>query len=111
MGEVDMAKEHPNVVRMHILGANVIPATHGLKTLKEAVDTAFENYLKDPVTQFYAIGSVVGPHPFPRMVRDFQSIVGVEAKEQFLQKHGTLPDNLVACVGGRELLGKFLCFL
>ena len=112
MGEVDMAKEHPNVVRMHILGANVIPATHGRRTLKEAVDTAFENYMKDPVTQFYAIGSVVGPHPFPKMVRDFQSIVGVEAKEQMLQMTGTLPSNLVACVGGgSNALGLFTAFM
>lgn len=112
MGEVDMIKEHPNVVRMHILGAKVIPATHGLRTLKEAVDTAFENYMKDPVTQFYAIGSVVGPHPFPKMVRDFQSIVGVEAKEQFAQMTGQLPDNLVACVGGgSNALGLFTAFM
>ena len=112
MGEVDMAKEHPNVVRMHILGAQVIPATHGRKTLKEAVDTAFENYLKDPVNQFYAIGSVVGPHPFPGMVRDFQSIVGVEAKEQFQQMTGNLPDNLVACVGGgSNAMGLFTAFI
>lgn len=112
MGEVDMAKEHPNVVRMHILGANVIPATHGRRTLKEAVDSAFEAYLTDPVTQFYAIGSVVGPHPFPGMVRDFQSIVGVEAKEQFLQMTGKLPDNLLACVGGgSNALGLFTAFM
>ena len=107
-----MVKEHPNVVRMHILGAKVIPATHGRRTLKEAVDTAFENYMKDPVTQFYAIGSVVGPHPFPQMVRDFQSIVGVEAKEQFAQMCGKLPDNLVACVGGgSNALGLFTAFM
>lgn len=112
MGEVDMEKEHPNVVRMHILGAKVIPATHGRRTLKEAVDTAFENYMKDPVTQFYAIGSVVGPHPFPKMVRDFQSIVGVEAREQFAQMTGKLPDNLVACVGGgSNALGLFTAFM
>ncbi|HCH24690.1 MAG TPA: tryptophan synthase subunit beta [Oceanospirillaceae bacterium] len=112
MGEVDMAKERPNVVRMHILGAQVIPATHGRKTLKEAVDTAFENYLKDPINQFYAIGSVVGPHPFPGMVRDFQSIVGVEAKEQFQQMTGGLPGNLVACVGGgSNAMGLFTAFI
>ena len=112
MGEVDMAKERPNVVRMHILGARVIPATHGRRTLKEAVDAAFEAYLGDPVTQFYAIGSVVGPHPFPGMVRDFQSIVGVEAKEQFTQMTGKLPDNLVACVGGgSNALGLFTAFM
>jgi len=112
MGEVDMAKERPNVVRMYILGAKVIPATHGRRTLKEAVDAAFEAYLADPVTQFYAIGSVVGPHPFPGMVRDFQSIVGVEAKEQFQQMTGKLPDNLVACVGGgSNALGLFTAFM
>lgn len=112
MGEVDIAKEYPNVVRMHILGARVIPATHGRKTLKEAVDAAFEGYLKDPVTQFYAIGSVVGPHPFPMMVRDFQSIVGQEAREQFLAMTGKLPDNIVACVGGgSNAMGIFSAFL
>jgi tryptophan synthase beta chain len=112
MGEVDIYKEHPNVVRMNILGARVIPATHGLKTLKEAVDTAFGAYMEDPVTQFYAIGSVVGPHPFPMMVRDFQSIVGVEAKEQFQEMTGGQPDNLVACVGGgSNAMGLFSAFL
>ena len=112
MGEVDIKKEHPNVVRMHILGANVIPATHGRKTLKEAVDAAFEAYLKDPVTQIYAIGSVVGPHPFPMMVRDFQSIVGNEAKEQMQEMVGGLPQNVVACVGGgSNAMGIFSAFL
>ncbi|TAJ13628.1 tryptophan synthase subunit beta [Marinilabiliaceae bacterium JC017] len=112
MGEVDIKKEYPNVVRMRILGAKVIPATHGLKTLKEAVDAAFEAYLKDPVTQFYAIGSVVGPHPFPMMVRDFQSIIGIEAKAQFREMTGKLPDNLVACVGGgSNSIGLFSAFL
>ncbi|HOJ77849.1 MAG TPA: tryptophan synthase subunit beta [Bacillota bacterium] len=113
MGEVDIAKEHPNVVRMEILGARVVPVSFGLKTLKEAVDAAFEAYLKDPVTQFYAIGSVVGPHPFPMMVRDFQSIVGIEAKEQFAALNdGKLPDNLVACVGGgSNAMGLFSAFL
>nr|WP_321451955.1 tryptophan synthase subunit beta [uncultured Carboxylicivirga sp.] len=112
MGEVDIYKEHPNVVRMKILGANVIPATHGLKTLKEAVDAAFEAYVQDPVNQLYAIGSVVGPHPFPMMVRDFQSIIGREAKDQFQEMTGKLPDNLVACVGGgSNAMGLFTAFL
>lgn len=112
MGEVDIAKEKPNVLKMQILGANVVPVTEGLKTLKEAVDSAFGAYLKDPVTQFYAIGSVVGPHPFPQMVRDFQSIVGKEAREQFLEMTGSLPDNLVACVGGgSNSIGLFSGFL
>lgn len=112
MGEVDIEKEKPNVIKMKILGANVIPVTFGLKTLKEAVDSAFEAYLKDPVTQFYAIGSVVGPAPFPQMVRDFQAIVGKEAKEQFYELTGNLPNNLVACVGGgSNSIGLFSAFL
>ena len=112
MGEVDIAKEHPNVVRMRILGANVIPVTHGRKTLKEAVDSAFEAYLKDPETQLYAIGSIVGPHPFPMMVRDFQSIIGNEARVQFQEMTGKLPNNLVACVGGgSNAIGLFSAFL
>ena len=112
MGEVDIEKEHPNVVRMKILGTNVIPVGFGLRTLKEAVDAAFEGYVKDPVGQFYAIGSVVGPHPFPMMVRDFQKIVGEEAREQFLDMTGRLPDYLVACVGGgSNAIGLFTAFL
>jgi len=112
MGEVDIRKEHPNVVRMQILGATVIPVSHGRKTLKEAVDAAFEGYLKDPVSQLYAIGSVVGPHPFPMMVRDFQSIVGNEAKVQFNEMTGGLPDNIIACVGGgSNAMGIFSAFL
>lgn len=112
MGEVDIEKEHPNVVRMKILGAEVIPATHGLKTLKEAVDSAFESYVKQIDTALYAIGSVVGPHPFPMMVRDFQSVVGFEAKEQFTEMVGFLPDNVVACVGGgSNAMGIFSGFI
>lgn len=113
MGEVDIKKEHPNVVRMKILGAKVIPATHGLKTLKEAVDSAFESYISQAETSIYCIGSVVGPHPFPMMVRDFQSIVGFEAKEQFAEyENGALPDNIVACVGGgSNSMGIFSAFI
>jgi len=112
MGEVDIVKEHPNVVRMKILGATVVPVKSGLKTLKEAVDEAFMGYLKDPVNQLYAIGSVVGPHPFPMMVRDFQQIVGEEAKGQFKELTGKMPDNLVACVGGgSNAIGLFTAFL
>jgi len=112
MGEVDMAKERPNVVRMRILGAKVVPVTHGLKTLKEAVDSAFEAYMKDPISTIYCIGSVVGPHPFPMMVRDFQRVVGIEAKEQFFDMTGELPDNVVACVGGgSNAMGIFSAFL
>ncbi|TLE17064.1 tryptophan synthase subunit beta [Helicobacter apodemus] len=112
MGEVDIAKEHPNVVRMKILGAKVIPVSFGAKTLKEAVDSAFQSYLKDPHNAMYAIGSVVGPHPFPKIVRDFQSIVGIESKEQFLEMTGELPDIVIACVGGgSNAMGIFSGFI
>ena len=112
MGEVDMAKEHPNVVRMNILGAKVVPVSKGLKTLKEAVDSAFETYLKDSENSIYCIGSVVGPHPFPMMVRDFQKVVGVESREQFYEMTGEMPDSVVACVGGgSNAMGIFSGFL
>ncbi|MDN5106440.1 tryptophan synthase subunit beta [Aliarcobacter butzleri] len=112
MGEVDIAKEHPNVVRMKILGAKVVPTTHGLKTLKEAVDSAFEAYLADTKNSIYCIGSVVGPHPFPMMVRDFQSVIGFEAREQFFEHEGKLPDAVAACVGGgSNAMGIFSGFI
>ena len=112
MGEVDIAKAHPNYIRMKLLGATVIPVKHGLKTLKEAVDSAFEAYLKDPVNSIYCIGSVVGPHPFPMMVRDFQHVVGVESREQFLEMTGELPDAVTACVGGgSNAMGIFSGFI
>ena len=112
MGVVDIEKEKPNVVRMKILGANVVPVTRGTQTLKDAVDAAFEAYLADPVTQLYAIGSVVGPHPFPMMVRDFQKIIGLEARAQFKEKYGRLPEHIVACVGGgSNAMGLFTAFL
>ncbi len=112
MGAVDIKKQAPNVARMKILGANVIEVTDGLQTLKEAVDAAFDAYLKDYKNTIYCIGSVVGPHPFPLMVRDFQSIVGIEAREQFLEMTGELPDAVVACVGGgSNSMGMFAGFL
>ncbi|MCK5293518.1 MAG: tryptophan synthase subunit beta [Arcobacteraceae bacterium] len=112
MGEVDIEKEHPNVVRMQILGAKVVPVGHGLKTLKEAVDSCFEAYISQSDTALYAIGSVVGPHPFPKMVRDFQRVVGIEAKEQFFEMTGKLPDNCVACIGGgSNAMGLFSAFI
>lgn len=86
MGEVDIAKQAPNVTRMKILGAKVVPVSHGLKTLKEAVDSAFESYAKNYKDSIYCIGSALGPHPFPLMVRDFQSVVGYEARDQFMEK-------------------------
>lgn len=112
MGAVDVAKQAPNVTRMKIMGAKVIAVERGTKTLKDAVDSAFEEYLSDPQNFFYAIGSVVGPHPFPQMVRDFQQIVGIEARQQFQQMTGALPDTLVACVGGgSNAMGLFTAFL
>ena len=100
MGSVDIKKQAPNVARMKILGANVVEVTHGLATLKEAVDAAFDAYAKDYENSIYCIGSVVGPHPFPMLVRDFQKVVGIEAREQFVEMTGELPDAVVACVGG-----------
>mmetsp|Transcript_57866 Transcript_57866/g.64650 ORF Transcript_57866/g.64650 Transcript_57866/m.64650 type:complete len:478 (-) Transcript_57866:190-1623(-) len=116
MGEVDVQKQWANVRRMQVLGATVVPATQGMKTLKEAVDAAFGAYLANPEDMLFCIGSVVGPHPFPMMVRDFQAIVGYEAKQQFAELHsGTTqsnPDFLVACVGGGcNSLGLFTAFL
>lgn len=112
MGEVDIEKQHPNVIRMKMLGANVIPVTHGLKTLKEAVDAAFEAYMREYNDCIYCIGSVLGPHPFPLMVRDFQSVVGYEAKDQFFDMTGILPDAVCASVGGgSNSIGMFEAFL
>lgn len=112
MGEVDIAKQAPNVTRMKMLGAKVICVKHGLRTLKEAVDSAFEAYLRDYKHAIYCIGSVVGPHPFPMMVRDFQMVVGEEAREQFIGMTGILPDVVCACVGGgSNAMGMFPAFL
>ncbi len=112
MGAVDIKKQAPNVARMKILGANVIEVTDGLATLKEAVDAAFAAYCREYKECIYCIGSVVGPHPFPMMVRDFQSVVGIEAREQFMEMTGELPDAVVACVGGgSNAMGMFSGFL
>ena len=112
MGAVDIRKQAPNVARMKILGANVVEVTDGLATLKEAVDAAFAAYTREYRDCIYCIGSVVGPHPFPMMVRDFQSVVGIEAREQFLDMTGELPDAVVACVGGgSNAAGMFAGFL
>ena len=112
MGEVDMEKQAPNVARIKVLGANVIPVKFGTKTLKEAVDAAFEAYSKEYKTAFYVLGSAVGPHPYPLIVRDFQDVIGVEAKQQFLEMTGELPDIVTACVGGgSNAIGMFEAFL
>ena len=112
MGEVDIKKQAPNVARMKILGARVIPVTHGLKTLKEAVDAAFNAYMNEYKDSIYCIGSALGPHPFPMMVRDFQMVVGEEAKCQFKEMTGEYPDAVCACMGGgSNAAGMFIPFL
>ena len=112
MGEVDVAKQAPNVARMKVLGTNVVSVDRGQKTLKEAVDVAFEDYMENYKDTIYCIGSAVGPHPFPMMVRDFQMVVGEEAREQFKDMMGFLPDVVTACVGGgSNSIGMFLPFI
>lgn len=112
MGEIDIEKEKPNVYKMKVLGANIIPVTSGQKTLKEAVDAALANYIKEYKTAFYAIGSVVGPHPFPMIVENFQTVIGKEARAQILEQAGSLPDSVIACVGGgSNAIGIFNGFL
>jgi tryptophan synthase beta chain len=100
MGSVDMARQKPNVFRMKLLGAEVIPVESGSKTLKDAINEAIRDWVTNVRTTFYLLGSVLGPHPYPMMVRDFQSVIGVEAREQMLEQAGRLPDVCVACVGG-----------
>ena len=112
MGEVDIAKQAPNVTRMKLLGANVIPVSFGLKTLKEAVDAAFMAYSREYKDAVYCIGTAAGPHPFPLMVRDFQYCIGEEARAQFIEQTGHLPDQVAACVGGgSNSIGMFTPFL
>ena len=112
MGSVDIKKQAPNVARMKILGANVVEVTDGQATLKEAVDAAFHAYSQEYKDTIYCIGSVLGPHPFPMMVRDFQSIVGEEARDQFVEMTGHIPDVVTACVGGgSNSMGMFAGFL
>ena len=112
MGIVDIKKQAPNVARMKVLGAKVVEVTEGEGTLKEAVDSAFRSYEKNYKDSIYCICSVVGPHPFPMIVRDFQSVVGIEARAQFLEMTGELPDVICACVGGgSNSSGLFIPFL
>jgi len=112
MGAIDIAKQAPNVLRMKMLGAKVVAVEAGGRCLKDAVDSAFQAYMQNYKDTFFAIGSVVGPHPYPMLVRDFQSIVGREARAQIIEKEGRLPDYLLACVGGgSNAIGLFTEFL
>jgi tryptophan synthase beta chain len=112
MGEEDIQRQSPNVFRMKLLGAEVIPVSSGSKTLKDAINEAIRDWVTHVEDTYYLIGSVVGPHPYPMMVRDFQSVIGKEAKRQVLEKEGRLPDYLVACVGGgSNAMGLFYPFL
>ena len=112
MGEVDVARQALNVFRMKLLGATVIPVSSGSKTLKDSLNEAMRDWVTNISDTFYIIGSVAGPHPYPMMVRDFQSVIGKEAKAQFAQQVGGLPDALVACVGGgSNAIGLFYAFI
>ena len=112
MGEVDVARQAQNVYRMKLLGAEVVPVTSGSKTLKDALNEAMRDWVTNVDDTFYCIGTVAGPHPYPAMVRDFQTIIGREAKAQSLNQIGRLPDALVACIGGgSNAIGLFHEFL
>ena len=112
MGAEDVRRQKPNVDRMRLLGAKVHPVTSGTSTLKDAMNEALRYWVANPETHFYIIGTVAGPHPYPEMVRDFQSVIGSEAREQILEAEGRLPDALIACIGGgSNAMGLFYPFL
>ena len=112
MGTVDMARQEPNVFRMRLLGAEVRGVESGTKTLKDAVNEAIRDWVANVNDTYYIIGSALGPHPYPMMCRDFQSVIGEEAREQILQQAGRLPDEVIACVGGgSNAIGIFTAFL
>ncbi len=112
MGEEDIRRQAPNVARMKLLGAEVVSVESGSKTLKDAVNEAIRDWVTNVEDSFYVIGSVMGPHPYPLMVRNFQRVIGVEARAQMLEKEGRLPDQVVACVGGgSNAMGIFHAFV
>ena len=112
MGKTDVDRQAPNVFRMKLLGAEVIPVTSGRGTLKDAMNEALRDWVTNVSNTFYCIGTVAGPHPYPMMVRDFQSVIGKETKSQILEREGRLPDSLVACIGGgSNAMGLFYPFL
>ncbi|MFO1407628.1 MAG: tryptophan synthase subunit beta [Steroidobacteraceae bacterium] len=112
MGSVDMERQAPNVGRMKLLGAEVVPVTGGDQTLRAAIDEALRDWVSDPNGTYYLLGSAVGPHPYPYLVREFQSVIGVEARAQMLAQAGALPDAVIACVGGgSNAIGLFHPFV
>jgi tryptophan synthase beta chain len=112
MGAVDVARQEPNVIRMEMLGAKVVPVQSGTRTLKDALNEALRDWVTNVHDTFYCIGTVAGPHPYPMMVRDFQSIIGDETRQQMQEAEGRLPDSLVACIGGgSNAMGLFHPFL
>ncbi len=112
MGEKDIERQKPNVFRMKLLGAEVVPVTSGSRSLKDAINEALRYWVAHVEDTYYLIGTVNGPHPYPEMVRDFQSVIGVETREQMMEKEGRLPDSLVACIGGgSNAIGLFHPFL
>ena len=112
MGEEDIRRQSPNVFRMKLLGAEIVPVTSGTGTLKDAMNEALRDWVANVEDTFYIIGTVAGPHPYPMLVRDFQSVIGKEAKEQILEKENKLPDALLACIGGgSNAMGLFHPFL
>jgi tryptophan synthase beta chain len=112
MGAVDMERQAPNVGRMRLLGANVVPVTSGDRTLRAAIDEALRDWVADPLDTYYLLGSAIGPHPYPYLVRELQSIIGKEARAQMLAEAGGLPDVLIACVGGgSNAIGIFHPFI
>ncbi len=112
MGAVDVERQKPNVFRMNMLGARVVPVQSGARTLKDAMNEALRDWVTNVDSTFYCIGTAAGPHPYPAMVRDFQSIIGEETKAQMLEREGRLPDSLVACIGGgSNAIGLFHPFL
>ena len=112
MGEVDIERQKPNVFRMKLLGAEVRPVSSGSRTLKDALNDALRDWVANVADTFYCIGTAAGPHPYPAMVRDFQSVIGEELREQILEAEGRLPDSLVACLGGgSNAIGLFYPFL
>ncbi|MEM6626579.1 MAG: tryptophan synthase subunit beta [Pseudomonadota bacterium] len=112
MGETDVERQKPNVFRMRLLGAEIVPVSSGTGTLKDAMNEALRDWVTNVENTFYVIGTAAGPHPYPELVRDFQSVIGQEAKQQILEREGRLPDALVACIGGgSNAIGLFHPFL